>query len=181
MDRGIVIDGSSDRKKEMLSREAIILMIEKMDFAAEQAQRELDNSIRLLRESDNLIEVAAGQQLKAAVMDGIMVQSSNQKDMTAIYEVAKRTKAENDMILVTDILFWRNRLKMAIAFTRIWTVKLNGRYQAVLEQRYKEGKAVKEIRYKDHELTRYEIEKACTEGIRILQEEMKAQDFREWP
>ena len=61
-------------------------MIEKMDFAAEQVQRELDNSIRLLRESDNLIEVAAGQQLKAAVMDGIMVQSSNQKDMTAIYE-----------------------------------------------------------------------------------------------
>ena len=96
----------------MIERDEIILMIEQMDTAAADAQREIDHSIELLTESDDVTAIAAAQQLKAAVMDGIIVQSGGLKDMTIIYEIAKKTKKENDMLLVQDILFWRNRLQI---------------------------------------------------------------------
>ena len=163
----------------MIERDEIILMIEQMDTAAADAQREIDHSIGLLTESDDVTAVAAAQQLKAAVMDGIMVQSGGIKDMTIIYEIAKETKKENDMLLVQDILFWRNRLQRALVFARIWKVCLNGISRSILKQRYKGKKTMKEIKWNGRDVSRYEIDKACNEGITELQKRMAFEGFNE--
>lgn len=163
----------------MIERDEIILMIEQMDTAAAEAQKEIDHSIALLTESDDVTAVAAAQQLKAAVMDGIMVQSGGIKDMTIIYEIAKETKKENDMLLVQDILFWRMRLQRALVFARIWKICLNGLSRSILKQRYKEMKIMKEIKWNGRTVSRYEIDKACNEGITELQKRMAFEGFKE--
>lgn len=161
----------------MIERDEILLMIEQMDTAAADAQREIDRSIELLTESDDVTAVAVAQQLKAAVMDGIMVQSTGIKDLTIIYEIAKKTKKENDMLLVQDILFWRKRLQRALVFVRIWKVCLNGLSRSILRQRYKEKKIMKEIKWNGRDVSRYEIDKACNEGITALQKRMAFEGF----
>lgn len=163
----------------MIERDAIIMMIEQMDTAISDAQREIDRILKLLTESDDVAAVAAEQQLKAAVMDGIMVHTGGVKDMTVIYELAKKTKKENDMMFVQDILFWRTHLRRVLVFDRIWKVCLNALSRSILQQRYKDKKTKKEIVWNGKIVSKYGIEKVCNEGIAELQERMAAEGFEE--
>ena len=104
----------------MISREGIILMIEQMNTAVEEIQKEIDRRILLLEQSESVAEVAAAKQLKSVVLDGVMVQGNTLKDMTTIYELAQKTKMKDDMLLMQDILFWRKKLERALVFQRVW-------------------------------------------------------------
>lgn len=163
----------------MIDRNNIILMIEQRDTAVADAQRQIDLILKLLAESDDVTAVAAAQQLKAAVMDGIMVQSGGLKDMTFIYEIAKKTKEENDTLLEQDICFWKKRLHRALIFDRVWKTCLDGFSQSILQQRYKERKTIKEIIWNGYPVTKYSVNKVCDDGISELQRRMAADGFFE--
>lgn len=127
----------------------------------------------------NVADYAVAAQLRGAIMSGINVQTSGIKDMTDMYESAIKDKRVDDAVLLADLIQWHERLQKSLCFNRIWKLCLNGKEQSILLQRYMEQKTMKEIIWRGHIVSRWDIERASTKGIEALQRRMEREGFSE--
>lgn len=165
----------------MIPRNEIILMIEEKDTAVETAQIEIDDLSEQYAylTGKTIVDFAVADQLKAAVMSGVNVQTSTTKDMTLTYDVARNKKYTNEQEVLKELKYWIWRQAKAFTLNRIWGLCLNGREQSILLQRYKEGKPKKDIMWRDYPVSKWAIEQASTKGIEALQKRMEREGFVE--
>lgn len=161
----------------MMEREEIIRMIETKESAVKTVLESIEELSSLLVSVDGIADIAAADQLKAAVTEGVIVQGGKKKDMSELLELAGKKQNDYESLLMEDLLFWRYRLERALAFNRAWDGSLTSIEKAVLWQKYGKHLRVKEIRFDGRELTYWEYQKSVKEGIVQLQKRMEMEGF----
>lgn len=161
----------------MMEREEIIRMIETKESAVKTALESIEELSSLLVAVDGIADIAAADQLKAAVTEGVIVQGGKKKDMSELLELAGKKQNDYESLLMEDILFWRYRLERALAFNRAWDGSLTSIEKAVLWQRHGERRLIKEIEFDGRRLSDWEYRRTRDEGIKRLQERMSHEGF----
>ncbi len=162
----------------MIERDEIIFLIETLPYAVQTAQQDIERLLALVGQSDNIAEIAAGQQLKAKIYEGIGGGRSNAvNDIGQIYELARKTKEREDMQLVQEVLAARERFHRVLVFARVFNQSLTGLEKSVLIQRYQEHKRVKEIIWQDEVVSWYRLKSISECGIKTLQKMMEKEGF----
>ncbi len=162
----------------MIEKEDIVYMIENLDHLVDDAKRDLDERILYLG-LDSISEIAAAEQLRAKIYGAIGGGKGNLiKDMSDIYEMAVKKQNAEEKEIIQEIFVARERYFRAWAFSRIFNQDLTGFQQSVLIQKHKEKRKLKAMEWNGRQLTRYEVDKACYEGIARLQRQMEREGFK---
>ena len=161
----------------MLSREEIVRMIQEMDTADRSAMEDVKRAMLLLAQTDDIAEAAAAVQLRGQVLSGVIVKSSRKKGIDSVYETAQNIRRGEENDLLQELISRYADVNRALTFRKVFNGSLTGHTRSILRQKFIEKKKKKEIVWQGRSATMYEIDKACSEGITILQQRMAAEGY----